>query len=114
VSEVFDVVDRKWRGVGTIPKSGFRLAPEYRDFDAERLFEVDAVTADESPLCISGLVLRGLKKPSDCAAFGKACTPQSPLGATMVSGEGACAAYYHYGRHPDAVLDPPPAIERVP
>jgi hydrogenase expression/formation protein HypD len=114
VSEVFDVMDRKWRGVGTIPKSGFRLAPEYRDFDAERLFEVDAVSADESPLCISGLVLRGLKKPSDCAAFGKACTPQSPLGATMVSGEGACAAYYHYGRHPDAVLDPPAAIERVP
>ncbi len=96
--DVFDVVDRKWRGVGTIPKSGYRLRAEYREHDAERIFEVDDVTTCESPLCISGQVLRGLKKPGDCPAFGKACTPQSPLGATMVSAEGACAAYYQYGR----------------
>jgi hydrogenase expression/formation protein HypD len=98
VFDVFDVVDRKWRGVGSIPKSGYRLRAEYRDHDAERIFEVDDIETRESPLCISGQVLRGLKKPCDCPAFGKACTPQSPLGATMVSAEGACAAYYQYGR----------------
>jgi hydrogenase expression/formation protein HypD len=98
IFEVFDVVDRKWRGVGTIPKSGYRLRSEYRDHDAERLFEVEDIATRESELCISGQVLRGLKKPCDCPAFGKACTPQSPLGATMVSAEGACAAYYQYGR----------------
>jgi hydrogenase expression/formation protein HypD len=99
VAEVFDVADRKWRGVGSIPKSGFRLAPEYRAHDAERIFEVDDIATRESELCISGQILRGLKKPSDCPAFGRECTPQSPLGATMVSAEGACAAYYAYGRH---------------
>lgn len=100
VFEVFDVVDRKWRGVGSIPKSGYRLSHAYRDHDAERLFDVAEIETRESSLCISGLVLRGLKKPKDCPAFGKECTPQSPLGATMVSGEGACAAYYQYGRCP--------------
>ncbi len=114
LAEVFEIVDRKWRGVGTIPKSGYRLAHEYRGHDAEYLFEVDALTTEEPAICISGLVLRGLKKPSDCPAFGRECTPQSPLGATMVSGEGACAAYYHYGRHPDAVLDPALTLERSP
>jgi hydrogenase expression/formation protein HypD len=104
-AEVFDVVDRKWRGVGTIPKSGYRLSPEYRAHDAERIFEVDTISTEESAVCISGLVLRGLKKPSDCPAFGTACTPQTPLGATMVSGEGACAAYYQYRRHPGATLE---------
>lgn len=98
IFEVFDVVDRQWRGVGAIPKSGYRLRREYRDFDAERLFEVDAIRTLESPLCISGLVLRGVKKPCDCPAFRKQCTPETPLGATMVSAEGACAAYYQYGR----------------
>jgi hydrogenase expression/formation protein HypD len=98
--EVFDVVDRKWRGVGSIPKSGFRIRHEYRAHDAERKFEVDAVITNESPLCMSGLVLRGLKRPSDCPAFGRECTPETPLGATMVSSEGACAAYFQYGRHP--------------
>ena len=98
VFDVFDVVDRKWRGVGTIPKSGLRLRREYKDHDAERLFEVDTITTQECTACISGLVLRGLKKPSECPAFGKECTPQTPLGATMVSAEGACAAYYQYGR----------------
>ncbi len=98
VFEVFEVSDRKWRGVGSIPKSGFKLAHEYRAHDAERIFEVDAIDTRESSLCISGQILRGLKKPGDCPAFGRQCTPQTPLGATMVSSEGACAAYYQYGR----------------
>jgi hydrogenase expression/formation protein HypD len=97
--EVFEIADRKWRGVGMIPKSGYRLRYEYRDHDAERLFEVEDIATQESAVCISGLVLKGVKKPTDCPAFGKECTPQSPLGATMVSAEGACAAYYAYGRH---------------
>ena len=77
-------------------KSGFRLRYEYRDYDAERLFEVNAIETEESTLCISGQILKGQKKPTDCSAFGKTCTPQSPLGATMVSGEGACAIYHAY------------------
>jgi hydrogenase expression/formation protein HypD len=99
IEDVFEICDRKWRGVGIIPKSGYRLRHEYRDHDAERLFEVEQIETDESTECISGQVLRGLKKPHECPAFGKRCTPQSPLGATMVSSEGACAAYYAYGRH---------------
>src|SRR4051812_31836212 len=102
IEDVFEVCDRKWRGVGLIPKSGFKLRYEYRDHDAERLFEVEDIETQESPLCISGQILKGLKKPHDCPAFGRACTPQSPLGATMVSSEGACAAYYAYGRHLEA------------
>ncbi len=98
IEDVFEVCDRKWRGVGLIPKSGFKLRYEYRDHDAERLFEVDAIETRESPLCISGQVLKGLKKPHDCPAFGRECTPHTPLGATMVSAEGACAAYFAYGR----------------
>jgi hydrogenase expression/formation protein HypD len=99
IDDVFAVCDRKWRGVGLIPKSGYKLRYEYRDHDAERIFEVDAIETQESPLCISGQILKGLKKPHDCPAFGKECTPQTPLGGTMVSSEGACAAYYAYGRH---------------
>jgi hydrogenase expression/formation protein HypD len=99
IFDVFEVSDRKWRGVGSIPKSGYKLRWEFRDHDAERLFEVEAINTQESPVCISGLVLRGVKKPIDCPAFGRECTPQRPLGATMVSAEGACAAYYAYGRH---------------
>jgi hydrogenase expression/formation protein HypD len=99
IDDVFEVCDRKWRGVGIIPKSGYKLRYEYRDHDAERRFEVDAIETQESSLCISGQILKGLKKPHDCPAFGKECTPQTPLGATMVSAEGACAAYYAYGRH---------------
>jgi len=95
---VFEVCDRKWRGVGTIPKSGLRLRAELRAFDAERRYEVDAMETHESAACISGQILRGLKKPPDCPAFGGACTPEHPLGATMVSAEGACAAYWAYGR----------------
>jgi hydrogenase expression/formation protein HypD len=99
IDEVFEVCDRKWRGLGIIPKSGLRLRHEYRDHDAERRFELEAVEADESPLCISGQILKGQKKPVDCPAFGRECTPATPLGATMVSSEGACAAYFAYGRH---------------
>jgi hydrogenase expression/formation protein HypD len=99
VNKVFDVCDRKWRGVGSIPKSGYRLRYEFRDHDAERLFEVEEIDTKEPAICISGQILKGIKKPHDCPAFGTLCTPQSPLGATMVSAEGACAAYYAYGRH---------------
>jgi hydrogenase expression/formation protein HypD len=99
ISEVFQICDRKWRGIGTIPMSGYQVSPDYIDFDAERIFEVEAIRTEESSVCISGEILKGMKKPHDCPAFGKSCTPQSPLGATMVSSEGACAAYYAYGRH---------------
>jgi hydrogenase expression/formation protein HypD len=102
IDDVFEVCDRKWRGVGLIPKSGFKLRYEYRDHDAERLFEVDTIQTEESAECISGQVLKGLKKPNQCPAFGSRCTPLTPLGATMVSSEGACAAYYAYGRHLEA------------
>ena len=102
IAEVFEIADRKWRGIGTIPQSGFRLAPAYAEFDAERRFDVAAIDVTESKLCISGLILQGVKKPHDCPAFGRECTPRTPLGATMVSSEGACAAYYHYGRFRDA------------
>jgi len=98
LAEVFEPVDRAWRGIGVIPASGWRLADAYRDFDAEIRFGVTDVTAVESPLCRSGEVLRGTLKPNQCPAFGKECTPRTPLGATMVSSEGACAAYYHFGR----------------
>jgi hydrogenase expression/formation protein HypD len=98
IEDVFEVCDRPWRGIGWIPKSGLRLAYGYRAFDAERIFGVEDVTAREDPECISGQVLRGLKKPYECPAFGVRCTPDQPLGATMVSGEGACAAYLTYGR----------------
>jgi hydrogenase expression/formation protein HypD len=103
VDEVFEVCDRKWRGVGTIPRSGYRLADAYREFDAEERFDVGSVETLESPVCISGQVLKGVKKPVDCPAFGTTCTPRTPLGATMVSAEGACAAYYAYGRHLELV-----------
>jgi hydrogenase expression/formation protein HypD len=99
VNSVFEVCDRKWRGVGLIPKSGYQLRSEFRNHDAERLFEVNEIDTAESSICISGLVLKGVKKPHDCPAFGTDCTPNRPLGATMVSAEGACAAYFAYGRH---------------
>lgn len=96
--EVFEVGDRKWRGIGPIPQSGLRLRPEFADFDAEERFGVAAVAADEPAECISAEVLQGLKRPTDCTAFGSRCTPERPLGAPMVSAEGACAAYYRYRR----------------
>jgi len=96
INKVFVECDRKWRGIGLIPMSGWRLADEFADFDAEKRFDVGNINTKESPLCISGLVLQGRKKPHECPAFGKECTPEHPLGATMVSSEGACAAYYRY------------------
>ncbi|MGA8183259.1 MAG: hydrogenase formation protein HypD [Terriglobia bacterium] len=99
VSSVFEVCERKWRGVGPIPQSGYRLRTEFEAFDAERRFDVGAIDTQEPAVCISGEVLRGIRKPHDCPAFAKECTPAHPLGATMVSSEGACAAYYLYGRH---------------
>ncbi len=98
LEKVFQVTDRKWRGIGTIPNSGFSLRTEYESFDAERLFEVRAIEPEEPRICISGQILKGIKKPSECPAFGKECTPDRPLGATMVSAEGACSAYHAYGR----------------
>lgn len=98
LEDVFEVTDRAWRGIGAIPRSGWRLSEAYRDFDAELRFDVSDIRTEESPLCHSGEVLQGLIKPSQCPAFGKQCTPRTPLGATMVSSEGACAAYYQYGR----------------
>ncbi len=98
IDEVFEVTDRKWRGIGLIPHSGWRLRPAFADFDAELRFDVEQLAVEESGDCISGLILQGIKKPHECAAFGKRCTPEHPLGATMVSSEGACAAYYNYGR----------------
>ena len=96
--EVFSVTDRAWRGIGTIPASGWKLSGDYRDFDAEQRFDVDSIETCESCLCRAGEVLQGAIKPHECEAFGKQCTPRTPLGATMVSSEGACAAYYNYGR----------------
>jgi len=98
VRKVFEPTDRKWRGIGEIPMSGYRLRREFSSFDAETVFELQDITAEESPLCIAGQVLQGLKKPHECSAFGTRCTPEKPLGAPMVSSEGACAAYYHFGR----------------
>ncbi len=100
IQRAFELCDRKWRGIGTIPMSGYRLRAEYAAYDAEQRFpDVGAIQTAESSLCISGLILQGRKKPFECPAFGKECTPQTPLGATMVSSEGACAAYYRYGRY---------------
>lgn len=98
INNVFEACDRKWRGIGTIPMSGWRLRPEFDDYNAETKFDVRQIRAEESPSCIAGQVLQGLKKPHECSVFGTACAPEHPLGATMVSSEGACAAYYRYGR----------------
>jgi hydrogenase expression/formation protein HypD len=98
IKQVFDECDRKWRGIGTIPDSGWCLSSEYAEFDAEARFDVSTITPEESPLCIAGQILQGLKKPPQCTAFGTQCTPEKPLGATMVSSEGACAAYYRYSQ----------------
>jgi hydrogenase expression/formation protein HypD len=99
LAEVFEVTDRAWRGIGVIPRSGLRLSADYREFDAEERFQITGIHTQESALCRAGDVLRGTIKPAQCAAFGRECTPRHPLGATMVSSEGACAAYYNYGRY---------------
>ncbi len=96
---VFEVADRKWRGIGEIPQSGLRIRDEYAAWDAERVYDVESLRVDEPAQCIAGEVLTGMKKPVDCAAFGTLCTPENPLGAPMVSSEGACAAYYSYRRN---------------
>jgi hydrogenase expression/formation protein HypD len=96
LAEVFETVDRKWRGLGIITKSGFKLKEEYSDFDAEKIFNLEQIEVEESDLCIAGQILQGIKKPPQCSAFGNLCTPEHPLGAPMVSSEGACAAYFHY------------------
>jgi len=98
MSMVLQPVDRKWRGIGMIPQSGLGLREEFEEFDAEKRFAVGEIVTQESPLCIAGEILQGMKKPPQCVAYGKQCTPQSPLGAPMVSAEGACAAYYKYHR----------------
>jgi hydrogenase expression/formation protein HypD len=98
ISEVFEIVDRKWRGIGEIPYSGLSLREDYAAFDAERKFDVGGISVVEPAECISGTILQGLKKPHECEMFGTRCTPEHPLGATMVSSEGACAAYYRYRR----------------
>ena len=98
ISQVFEVTKRAWRGIGEIASSGLRLRQAYRSFDAEVRFPVDVGRVEESSECIAGLVLQGQRKPYECPAFGTRCTPDSPLGAPMVSSEGACAAYFHFGR----------------
>lgn len=103
IDKFFSPCDRSWRGIGMIPDSGWRLRSEYADFDAERRFDVGQIQPTESPLCIAGQILQGLKKPFECQAFGAACTPEHPLGATMVSSEGACAAYYRYKNYAEGV-----------
>jgi hydrogenase expression/formation protein HypD len=109
LADVFEVTDRAWRGIGVIPNSGWRLSEAYRDWDAEHRFDVTGIRTAESSLCRSGEVLQGLIKPNQCAAFGQECTPRTPLGATMVSSEGACSAYYLYRR-----IGGPPAREATP
>ena len=99
LQEVFTIIDRPWRGLDIIPQSGYQLSKQFSQFDAELAFDIDTIKSTESSLCISGQILRGEKKPIDCAAFGKQCTPVTPLGATMVSSEGTCASYYKFGLH---------------
>ncbi|MCB9077961.1 MAG: hydrogenase formation protein HypD [Anaerolineaceae bacterium] len=105
LADVFEVTDRSWRGIGEIPGSGWKLSAKYSDFDAELKYAVTDIKTHESPLCRSGEVLQGLIKPNQCEAFGKECTPRKPLGATMVSSEGACAAYFQYGRFAELTQD---------
>ena len=106
VRAVFEVTRRTWRGIGEIPSSGLRLRKEYSQFDAEKRFGVNLPAVEESKECIAGMVLQGLRTPDECPAFGKRCTPDSPLGAPMVSSEGACAAYFQYGKGRDYGSNP--------
>lgn len=98
IQQVFKPVDRNWRGIGSIPESGYGLRENFHDFDASNRFDIGGIQTEESTVCIAGQVLQGLKKPSQCPAFGTLCKPETPLGAPMVSSEGACSAYYRYGR----------------
>ncbi|MFE3503654.1 hydrogenase formation protein HypD [Kitasatospora sp. NPDC059160] len=116
LEDVFEVTDRAWRGIGVIPRSGWRLSPRYRDHDAEHRFDVGGIRTSEPAACRAGEVLQGLLKPHECEAFGTVCTPRTPLGATMVSSEGACAAYYLYRRlsTPTGPSTPSPVQEASP
>jgi len=96
INEVYQPCDRNWRGIGSIPMSGWELRPAYQEFNAENRFEIGDIHTQESKICIAGSILQGMKKPFDCPAFGTLCTPDKPLGAPMVSAEGACSAYYKY------------------
>ncbi len=98
INKVFETCDRNWRGIGMIPESGWKLNKAYSGFDAERRFNVGQIQTQESEVCIAGQILQGFKKPAECPAFGTLCTPNNPLGAPMVSSEGACSAYYRYAR----------------
>ncbi len=98
IHKVLQPIDRNWRGIGLIPQSGWGLRPEFSDFDAEKRFDVGHIQTQESPVCIAGQILQGFKKPNQCPAFGTTCKPEHPLGAPMVSAEGACSAFYRYGR----------------
>jgi hydrogenase expression/formation protein HypD len=104
INQVFEIEDREWRGIGSIPMSGYEVREELAQYDANKKFNIHIEKAPESPDCIAGLVLKGLKKPHECPQFGKKCTPQMPLGAPMVSSEGACAAYYHFSRAMEEVV----------
>ncbi|HZQ70910.1 MAG TPA: hydrogenase formation protein HypD [Terriglobales bacterium] len=106
IKEVFEIVPRQWRGLGEIPASGFQLRARFQKYDANLRFPFSGEPARESPECISGMILQGLKKPHECAAFGVRCSPENPLGAPMVSSEGACAAYYQYGRRQNHLVQP--------
>jgi hydrogenase expression/formation protein HypD len=106
IKEVFEIAPRQWRGLGEIPASGLQLCGKFQKYDANRRFPFSGEPARESPECISGMILQGIKKPHDCPAFAVKCTPENPLGAPMVSSEGACAAYYHYGRRQNQPLQP--------
>ena len=96
IRDVFEVSDRKWRGIDMIPNSGYRVKESYQEFDADRKFDINITEVGENPECIAGEIMKGIKKPFQCPHFGKKCKPLTPLGAPMVSSEGACAAYYHY------------------
>lgn len=104
IAQVFEVIDREWRGIGNIPHSGYQIKSDFAQYDADRKFDIDIEKVAENPDCIAGLVLKGIKKPHECPQFGKACTPQMPLGAPMVSSEGACAAYYHFSNAMDNLV----------
>jgi len=99
IDEVFEIADRNWRGIGRIPKSGYKIKEELSEFDAEKIFNVEEITAQENPECIAGEILQGLKIPNQCKLFGNKCTPAFPVGAPMVSSEGACAAYFQYKKY---------------
>jgi hydrogenase expression/formation protein HypD len=99
IEQVFEKSDREWRGIGLIPESGYQLRETYRDFDAERKFQIQGIKAKEHANCLAGEILKGIKKPVHCPEFGKTCTPENPLGAPMVSSEGACSAYYNFSQH---------------